>query len=143
MNAKKFYLLIGILLVLGLLPQENVSADMGPKPTMTFEFIQESQNPALKMVSWSLINCRNYDCGILNSDLPDVVPFSPNSFNCADNRCNAYIYYMTDQNYFQMEITFSDGVTRKSNVFTRKYFDAKYNVVVGSDTRPLAKVKKS
>ena len=134
MNAKKFYLLMGIVLLMGMLPQRNVSADMGPKPTMTFEFVQEVPGPNLTMVSWSLINCRNYDCGVLNSELSDVIPFPLNNFNCADNHCDAYINYLTNENYFQMEIAFSDGEIRTSNVFTRKYFEANYSVEIRLDS---------
>ena len=97
MNVKKYYLLIGFVFLMGLLPQQNVSADMGPKPTMTFEFVQEIPGPTLTMISWSLVNCRNFDCRILNTDSPDIVPFMSNAFNCANNQCDGYIYYNTNK----------------------------------------------
>lgn len=138
MNAKKVYLLIGVVFVMGLLPQGNVSADMGPKPTMDFEFVQEVPGSALTMVSWSLINCENNDC----TTTGEIAPFE-DGFRCADNHCGAGVHYGIQYEYFRMEISFSDGVTRKSNVFTRNYFDAKYRVVIQNDSLFVEELKGS
>lgn len=138
MKAKRFYLLIGMVLLVGLLPQGNASADMGPKPTMDFEFVQETPESMLTMVSWSLINCENNECMNTREILP--VEFG---FNCADDHCRTNVYYGIRYKYFQMEITFSDGITRKSNVFTRRFFDARYKVTIQNDSLVVRELKGS
>ena len=128
MNIKKFYLLIGMVLMAGFLPQKNVSADMGPKPTMDFQFVDDVSGSKLTIVSWSLINCENSEC----ANTGEIIP-AEFGFNCGGDHCRTGVYYGLRHKYFQMEITFSDGITRKSNVFTRRYFDALYSVTVTPD----------
>ena len=136
MNVKKFYLLIGIVLIVGFLPQGSVSADMGPKPTMHFNFEQDIPEPELTIVSWSMLNCQNSEC----STLEEIIPME---FTCSENSCRAGLHYGIQHDYFQMEITFSDGITRKSNVFTRRYYDAYYKVTVTSDSLFVKEIRGS
>jgi len=138
MNAKRFYLLIGIVLMVGFLPQGTVSADMGPKPTMRFSFDQDLPGPELAIVSWSMLNCQNSEC----STLDEVIQMQ-DEFRCSANECRAGIHYGIQHDYFQMEITFSDGITRKSNVFTRRYYDAYYKVTVTSDSLFVKEIRGS
>lgn len=138
MNTKRLYLLIGAVLVAGFLPQKNVSADMGPKPTMDFQFMQEISGSKLTMVSWSLNNCEISEC----ASTEEIIPVEY-GFKCADNFCSAGMYYGIRHKYFQMEITFSDGVTRKSNVFTRRFFDARYRVTIQTDSLLVKELKGS
>ena len=129
MNVKKFYLLIGIVLILGLLPQRNVSADMGPKPSMDFEFVQEISGEEISIVLGILYVCEKPDC----SDAQPVIEKGIQGaygFGCGIQSCNA----QWGGNYFQLEITFSDGVTRKSNIFGKSFFNAKYSVTINDDS---------
>ena len=129
MNVKRFYLLIGIVLMVGFLPQGNVSADMGPKPTMNFKFEQDLPGPELTIVSWTMMNCQSSEC----SELEGIIQMG-DEFRCSENECKAGIHYGISHDYFQMKITFSDGITRTSNVFTRRYYSAYYKVIITSDS---------
>ena len=139
MNVKKLYLLIGIVLIVGFLPQGNVSADMGPKPSMDFEFVQEMPGEILTMASWVLRFCKDEDCidGYI-SDYPVL--------KCENNSCSVggnFIAYDANQEIYQLEIVFSDGVTRKSNSFKRTYFDAIYKVVIRSEELAVKELRGS
>lgn len=129
MNAKKFYLLIVVVLLVGLLPQRNVSADTGPKPSMDFEFVQDSFGGKITIASGILYVCEKPDC----SDAQPVMEKGmqgAHGFDCGVQSCNA----QWDGNYFQLEIAFSDGVTRKSNIFGKSFFNAKYKVTINANS---------
>ena len=115
-----------LLFALLLVPQHAVRADTGPKPTMTFTFQLPSQ-------TWSIVSGTLYECGV--PDCADARPLEevePQRFHCDASSCFSMAYGYAD--YFRLEITFSNGKTLQSNVFTKKAFDADYVVTLSGDT---------
>ena len=105
-----------------------VGADMGPKPTMTFDLVYETAEP-LDVVEVELFLCDDVDCSagrLLEKDL------GPQDIDCLEpGRCESMAYGYAD--YHRLILTFSDGVTRESNIFEKKHFDATYEVIVQED----------
>lgn len=104
-----------------------VRADTGPKPTMDFEFEQELTGEQLTVVSWILYECALANCG----DASPLEQVGPQGFYCQVDRCSAMAYGFAP--YHRIEIEFSDGQTRQSNVFETAGFDAQYTVTVRAD----------
>ncbi|MCB0077312.1 MAG: hypothetical protein KDD73_07775 [Anaerolineales bacterium] len=52
----------------------------------------------------------------------------PQHFSCQELTCSGLAYDFTD--YGRLEITFSDGETRQSNIFTIKSFNSSYDVSI-------------
>ena len=52
----------------------------------------------------------------------------PQHFSCQQKSCESMAYGYSEYNW--LEITFSDGKTRQSNIFGKKYFGAHYHVSV-------------
>jgi hypothetical protein len=105
---------------------------------MEFELVQDVPGSTLTMVSWSMLNCQNSECSS-----PGEIVQMGDAFRCSINECRAGIHYGIQHDYFQMDITFSDGVARKSNVFTRRFFDARYRVIIQSDSLLVRELKGS
>ena len=107
-----------------LLPAQIVFADTGPKPTMEFAFMQESagEQPAIK--SGTLYECEQADC----SDATPLQEVGPQRFTCEANSCYALAYGFAP--YHRLEIEFSDGKTRQSNIFQTAGFDSSYTVTI-------------
>jgi len=124
-NFKKLLILIAVLSVL--LPLGTASADTGPKPTMDFEFTQQTNGAALTIGSGILYECELSDC----QDAAPLVVGGPQRFTCDPIRCHALAYGFTQ--YHRLEIQFSDGKTRKSNVFQTAYFNSTYKVTIRPD----------
>lgn len=103
------------------LPFQNVSADTGPKPTMEFTFEQAG---GLAITSGILYECGQPDC----SDAEPLPELGPQRFVCEAVSCRALSYGFAP--YHRLEIEFSDGKTRASNVFETGGFDSKYNVTI-------------
>lgn len=111
--------------MLGLVPTRAAFADTGPKPTMEFEFQQElTGQPPLTIVSGLFYECRQPDC----SDASLLEEGGPQGFRCQVNSCHATAYGFAP--YHRIEIEFSDGQTRRSNVFETAGFDSKYLVTI-------------
>ncbi|MCD4671992.1 MAG: hypothetical protein K8R77_04945 [Anaerolineaceae bacterium] len=51
--------------------------------------------------------------------------------SCYGTTCHATAYSFSE--YHQLRLTFSDGVTRESNIFTKKAFKANYKVTIGKN----------
>ncbi|MBN2086629.1 MAG: hypothetical protein JW748_15545, partial [Anaerolineales bacterium] len=116
-------LLALFVLVLAAVPLRAVRADTAPKPTMEFKFEYETSQ-ATSIVSAILEECSDSDCSA-------SYPFSqggPAHFTCGGRQCDALGYSFSD--YQRLSVTFSDGVTRQSNVFTKRFFYARYSVAV-------------
>jgi hypothetical protein len=112
-----------VVLAVVFVPFQTARADLGPKPSMHFEFVFEV-TPAPTIVSGIQFECQAADCS-------DAKPFEgPGTFgfNCGLAECSskALIYY----DYHRLSIDFSDGKTRQSNVFGKEYFEAYYRVTV-------------
>ncbi len=99
-------------------------ADMGPKPTMTFTF---EQAEGLSAVSGSLFQSEKPD-GSMARPLDSV---GPQGFKVQAKSCSALAYGFAPYNF--LEITFSDGKIRRSNVFPTEGMNTTYAVIVRAD----------
>ena len=124
MLAKTRKAFIFLLLQLTFIPGRSVLADTGPKPSMSFEFQQEYPGAAITIVSGKLYECEQPDC----SDARPLEKLGPQHFDCQTDRCSALAYGFSQ--YHQLEIRFSDGVTRRSNIFETAQFQSNYQVTV-------------
>lgn len=115
------------LVVLGLLltalPLRVVQADAGPKPSMRFTFVG-GKEPAPTIVSGQLLECEDEAC----TEPKPLEQLGPQRFACEANACHTIAYHYSP--YHRLEIEFSDGVTRASNVFAKNAFAARYLVTV-------------
>jgi len=117
-----------LLFTLVTLPRAHVVfADTGPKPTMEFEFKQGLPDGQVTIVSGILYECDQADC----SDAAPLQELGPQRFICDALSCSALAYGFSD--YHQLEIQFSDGKTRRSNIFKTAGFDSKYTVTIRPD----------
>jgi len=122
----KYITIAVLLLVLGmsLLPWQPAAADTGPKPTMDFEFTQAFPGPQVAITSGTMFECKQADC----SDAQELQMLGPQGFRCGNSSCNAVGYGFST--YHQLEMQFSDGKTRRSNIFQTAGFDSKYRVTI-------------
>jgi hypothetical protein len=104
-------------------PPGAAQADAGPKPSMEFEFVNETDEP-LSIVDGEQMQCEQPDC-VGAEPLEEV---GPNTFWCTGHHCTSSAYGYTTYN--QLVIQFSDGVTRTSNVFTSGMMQTSYRVTV-------------
>ena len=125
----KFVTVVFLLLALGLglLPSGQAAADTGPKPTMTFEFTQAFAGPPVTISAGSMLECQQADC----SDGQPLKQLGPQHFSCTGNSCDSLGYGYSS--YLQLEIQFSDGKTRRSNVFQQAGFNSSYRVTIRAD----------
>ena len=103
-----------------------LEADVGPKPQMTFRLKFETAEP-LRLLGGLQLQCQAPDC----SDAEPLEELGPQSFWCGETSCSSLAYgYAT---YNQLELGFSDGITRTSNVFTSGSLKTEYRVTVRED----------
>ncbi len=122
MTKSRIFLLS--MLIIGVLVRAHVvRADTGPKPTMEFTFTGESAT----ITSGILYECEQSDC----SDASPLKELGPQGFTCDASSCSALAYGFSQ--YHKLEIQFSDGQTRQSNIFETDAFDSKYKVTVRPD----------
>jgi hypothetical protein len=119
-------LLVSVLFAALLQPVHAVRADAGPKPTMKFTFVYETASP-LTIVSGEQLECEAATC----DDAQPLEELGPQRFTCTGDSCSSMAYGYSD--YHRLRIRFSDGVTRESNVFTKKFYLANYRVTVRED----------
>ena len=127
MIPKLIKLLLLLLVLQLLLPVYVVSADTGPKPTMEFSFTQELIDEPVTIISGILYECDQSDC----SDAAPLEDLGPQGLYCEPQSCRAIGYGFAP--YHQLEIEFSDGITRQSNIFETAGFDSRYTVTVRPD----------
>jgi hypothetical protein len=120
-------LFILLLILQAALPAQAVLADTGPKPTMDFQFKYESTEEHPTIVSGILYECQQSDC----SDAAPLQELGPQRFTCDAESCHALAYGFAP--YHKIEIEFSDGKTRQSNIFETAGFDSSYTVTVRPD----------
>ena len=121
-------LLILFLSLLIFFPAQPALADTGPKPSMEFEFQQQMTGELpVTITSGMLYECDQPDC----RDAMPLEEGGPQGFRCQVNSCNAIAYGFAP--YHRIEIEFSDGMTRQSNVFETAGFDSKYRVTIRPD----------
>lgn len=117
--------LLALLLLLQVfLPIRVARADTGPKPVMDFQFQQEMAGEQVAITSGVLYECDQADC----SDATPLKELGPQRFTCEANRCHALAYGFSQ--YHRLEIQFSDGQTRQSNIFETAGFESKYSVTI-------------
>jgi hypothetical protein len=121
---KSIFLLLFLQL---LLPSQIIRADTGPKPTMEFAFNQSFLANPLTIVSGILYECQQSDC----SDAQALQEGGPQGFRCTAEGCDALAYGFAP--YHRIEIEFSDGKTRQSNIFQTAGFESMYKVTVKPD----------
>lgn len=117
-----------IALLAALLPSGAAAADVGPKPTISFTFTQGFEGEALTIASGVLMQCDLADC---SDAKPLGENMGPQHFTCEGLTCEGLAYGFTD--YGRIDITFSDGKLRRSNVFAIKDFSAHYDVTIRQD----------
>lgn len=127
MSLKLIKLFILLLLIQVLLPVHIALADTGPKPTMEFEFNQELTGEPVTIKSGILYECDQPDC----SDAMPMEDVGPQGLYCEPQSCRAIGYGFSQ--YHRLEIEFSDGITRQSNIFETAGFDSKYTVIIRPD----------
>ena len=121
-------ILVFSIVLLGLLPAQTVLADTGPKPRMDFQFRQEmTGEPPVTIVSGVLYECDQTDC----SDAAPIEEVGPQGFRCEVISCSALAYGFAP--YHRIEVEFSDGKTRQSNVFETAGFESNYTVTIRPD----------
>jgi len=109
-----------------LLPNYSVRADIGPKPTMEFIFVQDN-DPALVILEGTMLECEDANC----SQAAPLEALGPQGFSCSSDRCSSMAYGYAP--YHRLEILFSDGKIRESNIFEKRFFNASYQVTVRAD----------
>jgi hypothetical protein len=127
MISKSIKLLLLLLSLPMLLPVRTVLADTGPKPTMEFVFNREQAGEPLTIVSGILYECDQPDC----SDAAPLEDVGSQGLYCEPQSCRAIGYGFAP--YHQLEIEFSDGISRQSNIFETAGFDSEYTVTVRPD----------
>lgn len=128
MITKLTKLFLLFLALLAFLPARIARADTGPKPTMDFQFRQEmTGEPPRTITSGILFECDQPDC----SDAAPLQEGGPQRFTCEINSCGATAYGFA--RYHRIDIEFSDGKTRRSNIFETAGFDSKYMVTIRPD----------
>jgi hypothetical protein len=127
MFTKNKLIIILSFLLLALLPIFSVSADTGPKPSMDFSFKQEASTAQLTITSGILFECDQFDC----KDAKPLQVLGPQRFTCNETACSAMAYGFST--YHRLEIQFSDGKTRRSNVFRTAQFQSSYQVTIRPD----------
>ncbi len=127
MNIQRLRLPLALLvsLLAALLPLGAALADVGPKPTIAFYFQPAAPGDPLTITSGVLLQCQTADC---QDAAPLPGPLGPQHFSCEALACDGLSYGFSD--YGQLEITFSDGSVRKSNVFAIKHFNSVYDVTI-------------
>ena len=113
---------------LSLLPLQAAMADTGPKPTMNFTFTQGGPGPQLSILGGTLYECQQADCSDAE---PLKKNMGPQHFSCGESACDSTAYGYSP--YHRIEIAFSDGKTRQSNIFQTAGFNSTYKVTVRAD----------
>jgi hypothetical protein len=104
-----------------LLPLSLVKADMGPKPTMQFNF--KFQGHPIAILGGQQLECEDSAC----VDGKPLRVGGPMRFYCTADSCGSLAYGYKPYN--KLVIQFADR-TRESNVFQKRSFSAVYDVTV-------------
>ena len=107
-------------------PVPAARADVGPKPSLDFEFVYET-DASLTITGGELLQCNDATC----AGGEPLQELGPQRFSCTENACTSMAYGYSD--YARLVIHFSDGVTRESQVFAIKRFHAHCRVTVRED----------
>lgn len=116
--------IVPILLMLFLPPL--LMADMGPKPSAMFE-IEYAIEPIPELTDYALFECMDAAC----QETYLLEEMGPQHFDCTQYECSSMAYGYADT--MKIALTFSDGLTRTSNSFGKKHFNAEYRITVRAD----------
>jgi hypothetical protein len=122
-RQRLFIPIILLSLLIAAIPFEKVQADAGPHPSMLFVFVSQI-DPIPAIISGKLLNCKDEGC--LQPE--PLQPLGPQRFECQPYSCYSVAYSISP--YYRLEIEFSDGVIRQSNIFTKRAFAANYQVTI-------------
>jgi hypothetical protein len=114
-------------------PTNHVDADIGPKPSMDFEFEYETGQP-LQIVDGMLYECDQANC----SDAKPLEEWGPQGFSCTSVSCSSMAYRYS--NFHRLLIRFSDGKDRQSNIFQGDSFNSTFRVVVRENDLVVEKI---
>jgi hypothetical protein len=120
-------LLLSFIFIESFLPAHIALADTGPKPGMEFTFQEEQDLLPMSITSGTMYECDQADCG----DASPLEELGPQGFRCDAENCSATAYGFAP--YHKIEIQFSDGKTRTSNIFQTAGFDSTYTVTIRPD----------
>lgn len=123
-SLKKILFVMAVLLVL-LIPFRTAAANAAQQPDAEFKFKFETGQPL------EIIEAHFYSCGTLECSTPFEWEETPEDFYCTVEDCYSWSYGYGD--YFKLVITFSDGVTRQSNIFEKKDLESEYTITVFED----------
>lgn len=112
---------IGVLLSLLLVP--FALADVGPKPTMDFTF-SALTDVQPEIVEATLLECSDPTC----ASAEPLEELGPQRITCQAYSCYSMAYGYAE--HFRLRVRFSDGITRESNVFGKRAFQAQYTVMI-------------
>ncbi len=101
-------------------------ADMGPKPSMVFTLVYHIDPPPA-VTDGVLLECSTAGC----ADAEPLPEMGPQQFTCQNDNCSSLAYGYKP--YHRLWLRFADGTVRESNVFGKKYFEARYQVTVEAD----------
>ncbi len=118
----KIGMLLTLVLIGSCIGAQTARADMGPKPTMDFEFESDDE---LTISQGILQECSDSTC----TEAWAMEELGPQKFSCKSTSCSAMAYTF-GSDYYRLVITFSDGVTRESNSFGKSHYDSNYRVTV-------------
>jgi hypothetical protein len=130
MKTSRLQILISRILLglfIAAIPFQNVQADAGPHPNMQFIFTSRIK-PAPTIISGKLQQCQDETC----TEFEPLRELGPQRFECQVNSCYSSGYSYSP--YQRLEIEFSDGVTRQSNIFTKRAYFANYLVTIQEDS---------
>jgi len=112
-------IMLGWLLSLILAPV--ALADIGPKPTMDFTFT------ALTDVQPEIVEATLYECSDPTCATAEPLQeLGPQRITCQAYSCYSMAYGYAE--HFRLSVRFSDGITRESNIFGKRAFQAQYTV---------------
>ncbi len=125
------------LLIITLLLIPSITfADIGPKPTMEFDF-SFNVNEQVDVIDGQLLECEDSQC---NKSAP-LQELGPQGFSCKENSCKALSYGFSP--YHKLIINFTDK-QRESKIFEHRGFNSVFSVSVEQDklfiteTTPIA-----
>jgi hypothetical protein len=124
---RRLLVLLVALLAVGL-PLGRARADLGPKPTVEFYFKQDFVGAPVTITAGTLLQCDQPDCSDAHP-LPGNM--GPQRFGCEGLTCSGLAYGFTE--YGKLDITFSDGKERQSNIFTISGMTSNYDVTINEN----------
>ncbi|MBI5066430.1 hypothetical protein HZA97_09430 [Candidatus Woesearchaeota archaeon] len=119
---KNKFITLPLLLLTILIYSFPVYADIGPKPSMSFNLIYETSQE-INLIDGEQYQCSDKDC----ADIKPLGEFGPQRLRCSQSSCHSLAYGYSP--YQKLVLNFSDK-NRESNVFNTNSFNSNFNVKV-------------